>query len=135
MTRAGAFERWFAWAIDVVIVILISLLALIPLLGGLLVAITGTGYLLMRDQGGASIGKRAMGLRVIGSNGQPASRNALIVRNALLALPYLLHFIPFLGVILTFVFWAPVCFIEAMSALITGQRIGDKLAGTMVVKC
>lgn len=132
--RAGAFERWFAWAIDLVILILITLLALIPLLGGILVAITGTGYLLMRDQGGASIGKRAMGLRVIGINGLPANRNALIIRNALLALPYLLHFIPFLGVFLTIVFWAPVCFIEAMSALITGQRIGDKMAGTIVVK-
>ncbi len=131
---AGVFERWFAWVLDIVIVILVSLLALIPLLGGILVAITGTGYLLMRDHRGASIGKRAMGLRVIGSDGRPANRNALILRNTLLALPYLLHFIPYLGIFLTMIVWIPVCFIESLSTLITGRRIGDRLAGTIVVK-
>jgi uncharacterized RDD family membrane protein YckC len=134
LVRAPAFERWCAWLIDGALVILISLLALIPLLGGILVAVTATGYLLLRDRQGASLGKRVMGLRVVGQDGQPASSNALIMRNAILALPYLLHFIPYLGVVLTTVIWAPTCFIESFSVLLTGQRIGDKLAGTMVVK-
>ncbi len=132
--RAGAFERWLAWAIDVVIVMLISILALIPVLGGILVAITGTGYLLMRDHQGASVGKRAMGLRVIGQDGQPAARNSLLLRNAALALPYLLHFIPYLGIFLTIVVWAPICFFEGLTAFLTGRRISDRLAGTIVVK-
>lgn len=133
-TRAGVFERWLAWVLDIIIIILVSLLALIPLLGGFLVAITATGYMLLRDQGGASIGKRVMGLRVVGKDGHPANRNALIMRNVVLSFPYLLHFIPYLGILLTILVWAPICFIESVSALITSQRIGDKLAGTIVVK-
>ena len=131
---AGKIARWFAWGIDLFIVALISLLALIPLLGGILVAVMGTSYLLLRDSHGASLGKRLMGLRVIGKDGQLASRNALILRNLFFALPYLLHFIPYLGIVLTILFWVPVCFIEGFCALLKGERIGDMLAGTRVVK-
>lgn len=131
---ADKVARWFAWGIDLLIVIGISLFALIPLLGGILVALMGTSYLLFRDFQGASFGKQAMGLRVVDKNGQPASGNALILRNLFFALPYLFHFIPFLGVFLTLLFWVPVCFVEGFCALLKGERIGDMLAGTRVVK-
>lgn len=134
LVPADKVARWFAWGIDLLIVVGISLFALIPLLGGIMVAIMGTSYLLLRDFQGASLGKRAMGLRVVGKEGQPASSNALILRNLFFALPYLFHFIPFLGIFLTLLFWVPVCVIEGFCALLKGERIGDMLAGTRVVK-
>lgn len=134
MQKAGLFERWLAWIIDTFLIFLISFLSLIPILGGILVAITATGYLLLRDQNGASIGKRVMKLQVVNNDGRPANRNALIIRNALFAFPYLLHFIPYLGILFTLLIWTPICLVESLSVLFTGHRISDKIAGTIVVK-
>jgi len=70
--------------------------------------------------GGASPGKRALGLRVIGDDGLPLSRRASVVRNLLRAVDML-----------------PGSYLIGLVALVVsvrGQRLGDMAAGTLVVR-
>jgi uncharacterized RDD family membrane protein YckC len=68
-----------------------------------------------------TIGKMALGLRVIGANGQPCGWGQAFARNITKALAtYSL-----LGLILTSIF---------IGRSATAQRLGDRLAGTTVVK-
>jgi uncharacterized RDD family membrane protein YckC len=111
------------------------ILGFIPLLGPFLLSpLFLLAYWLLRDFNGASLGKMAMGTAVISKNGQAATQGSRILRNVPLAIPNMLMLIPILGWIAA----VPVAFIvivaEIIALLSTGERLGDKLANTMVVK-
>ncbi|MBI5642600.1 MAG: RDD family protein [Deltaproteobacteria bacterium] len=105
--------------------------------------LAGTTYILISDGlRGGSLGKRLIGLKAV-SLADPAEETDFkqsIIRNSvfgvLVAIYFLLGWIPYLGKILIFVSWAAVVGIEV--ALIytdeLGQRFGDRIAGTIVIK-
>jgi uncharacterized RDD family membrane protein YckC len=132
-----AADKWLRVAgyfIDVVPALILSLVSLIPFIGLIFAGILLTPYWLLRDITGASLGKLALGMRVIGQNGQPASKGALMLRNLPLIAAPVCMIIPVLGYFL----FAPVALIvvlvEAVMLLSQGSRLGDKMAGTVVVK-
>ncbi len=140
---ADKLIRFLAWMIDVLIVVpflfvLGFVLGLIPviglLIGGMAGGLLGTAYFLLRDFNGASPGKMLLGLKVVSRNGQPADQKALILRNVTLAAPHLLNLIPIIGWLFAIVIAVPVGLTEAICALVKGERMGDMLAGTLVVK-
>lgn len=97
-------------------------------------ALSAAGYLLVRDGLFArqSVGKKLVGLRVAASDGAAAGYRESILRNAPLALIYVLFLVPYAGWLLGPFFLA----VESLVALgdERGMRIGDMLAGTVVVR-
>ena len=85
-------------------------------------------YLLLRDFAGASPGKRARKLRVVNADGQPADGTQLFLRNTTIAAVPFCADVP-IAAPLSLLLLA----IEVVTWLVRGQRIGDMLAGTMVV--
>jgi uncharacterized RDD family membrane protein YckC len=105
-----------------------------PLIGPMIYGLLAGAYLLLRDIKGASLGKTAMGTRVFSKNGGEADTQSLIMRNLPLAAPYALLLIPFFGL---FIF-SPVAFIVGIVEIVMyftqGERLGDKIANTTVLK-
>lgn len=134
LVPADKLIRWLAWVIDHLLVMFIIPIALIPLIGGLIVGALLVAFWLMRDVKGASPGKQLLGLRVVGKDGLPATREALIKRNLPFGLPHIVQIIPYLGIVLSYIISFPINVIEAIMVVATGERIGDRIAGTMVVK-
>ncbi len=129
MRKADLTTRAIAGFVDCLLVIGLSRL---PDVIGFLAA---SGYILMRDSllGGRSLGKKAVGLRVLArdDHGQAATSKDSIIRNIPLAAAYGLFMIPYAGWIL-----GPFALaVEWLTALgdEKGMRIGDLLASTYVV--
>lgn len=126
--------RIAAYLIDVIPAFLIALIGLIPIVGQIVAGLLLSCYWLFRDVNGASIGKLLLGLRVVAVNGGEASIGARVGRNAILIIGPLLIAIPIIGYFLG----GPVAFVigivEILMVLTQGYRLGDKLAGTKVVK-
>jgi uncharacterized RDD family membrane protein YckC len=125
--RVGAF------LIDIVPAIILAALNLLPLVGHFVSSTVIAAYWLLRDINEASPGKMVLGSRVVSANGSPATTGQKIGRNITLALPGLISAIP-----LGFLFAIPLAllffFTEVVMLLVTGNRLGDKLAGTTVVR-
>ena len=124
MSRFGGF------LIDFVIVWPLNLISVIPIIGPLIVIF----YWLLRDINGRSLGKAIVGTTIIGKHGRPATAMQRIVRNLPFAIFTLLLFIPIVGELAAFLLQALAFTAEVIAVLITGERIGDKIAGTTVVK-
>ena len=88
----------------------------------------------MRALLGPSVGKRLTGLAIIAANGGPAGAGQLILRNVPLALPYIILMIPLFGTFIGAGLDALVLVIEFIMILADGRRLGDQLAGTMVMR-
>lgn len=85
---------------------------------GYLAAVTFAYYFLQEGLFSFTIGKRLLGLRVLGKGGDPASMRGSLIRN-----------------FLRFVDWLPLLYILGAAAIVmsTGkQRLGDTAAGTIV---
>jgi uncharacterized RDD family membrane protein YckC len=136
---AGNYEiapmgsRIAAALIDLLILILIGLLDLAPPLN-LAAAAASFSYALLRDVKGASLGKHIMHLKVLSKSGRPATTGQLIGRNVIFALPSLAYIFPFIGILITNVLYLVLIIIELVLWVSTRNRIGDRLASTMVVK-
>jgi len=132
--NAGRGIRVGAYLIDLVPALFMGLLGIIPFIGPILAGLLLTPYWLLRDVMGGSFGKVLLGLRVVGKDGRPATKGALVARNLPLIIGPAMMVIPLLG----YVFGPGAAFvcilIEAISLLATGERLGDKIAGTVVVK-
>ena len=128
--------RVLGYLIDILPAIVISLiLGFIPIIGPLFLSpLFLLAYWLMRDFNGASLGKMAMGTRVIAKNGQEATQGSRILRNLPLAIPNMLMMIPIIGWIAAIPVGLIVIIVELVTLLSTGERVGDKLANTMVIK-
>ncbi len=131
---ANVGVRFAGYLIDVIPAMLLGLVAIIPLIGIMVAGCLLAPYWLLRDIVGASLGKLALGLRVVQKDGQPASTKALILRNAPLALGPILMTIPLLGYLLGPPIAGIMILVEGISLMAQGERIGDRLAGTAVVR-
>lgn len=90
--------------------------------------IAGLG-LLLKDVAGASPGKWLVGVRVADRDGGPAGLGRRVVRNVTLAGAPLLMGVPYVGGL------GVVIFASEMALVLAGrERLGDRLAGTTVVR-
>ena len=124
---ASVLMRFFAVLIDGILIGIIEGI-LIGIthnqgIGELLSLVISLGYfILMEGQRGATLGKMALGLRVVRMDGAPITMNEAVIRNLLRIVDALPVFIPYLvGAIL--VWNSPL-----------KQRLGDRVAKTMVIR-
>lgn len=123
------FQRFLAYFIDV---FLCGVIGLVPVLGG----IAATVYMLVRDGlfNGQSVGKKIAGLKVEKQDGTPATFADSVKRNMILAVPDVVLIIPVAGFVLYLVVMSVVTVVESAFVLLNDRRLGDRLAGTQVVK-
>jgi uncharacterized RDD family membrane protein YckC len=129
---AGIATRFMALMLDLAIIFgvafillmasLVTAEAVAVIVASSLVLVFYIGYFVIFEVagGGRTVGKRAVGLRVVTDGGAPAGLRASLIRNLML----LLEGLP--------LFYAP----AIVSALVTrnNQRLGDLMAGTLVVR-
>jgi uncharacterized RDD family membrane protein YckC len=133
-TPAEKGIRVAGYLIDVVPAIVLGLFGMIPVLGPIIAGLLLSPYWLLRDISGASIGKLILGYKVVLKGGQPASVGARILRNLPLAVGPAFLIIPFLGYILGPAVSCIAVLVEGILVLTGGERLGDKIAGTTVIK-
>lgn len=131
---ADKWARVAGYFIDLIPAVVLGLVAMIPVIGLIMAGLLLGPYWLLRDIGGASLGKLALGMRVVSQNGQPASKGARVLRNLPLIAAPLCMLIPILGYVLVLPVGAIVLLVEGIMLLSQGSRLGDKMAGTVVVK-
>jgi uncharacterized RDD family membrane protein YckC len=134
VVTADTASRVLGYLIDVLPTVLIGLLALIPIVGAILAGLVLCVYWVSRDIGGSSLGKLVMRTRVALKDGHEAPIAARILRNVPIGLPGCAMSVPVAGYVLGPGCGGLVFLIEAIALLATGERIGDKLANTTVVK-
>ncbi len=127
-------RRVVAYLIDLVPMLILALVHLLPIVGWMLYGFLHACYWLLRDVGGASIGKSVMGSFVASENGAPSTTSQRILRNVPLAIPGVIGMIPLIGIIFEFVVAVVIFGGEAILLLATGRRFGDRLAGTSVFR-
>jgi len=118
----------------VVPAVFLGFFALIPIAGPVIAGLLLTPYWLLRDVFGVSLGKLALGMRIVRLNGQPASAAPRILRNVPLMVGPACLIIPVLGYILAPPVAGIAVLVEGVLVLTQGSRLGDRLAGTVVVK-
>ena len=126
--------RVAGYLIDVLPAIVLGLFGLIPVMGPIMAGLLLTPYWLLRDITGSSLGKLILRTMVVRKDGQPASTGARIIRNLPLALGPAFLIIPFLGYFLGPATAGVTVLVEAIMLLSQGERVGDRIAGTTVVK-
>lgn len=131
---ADKSSRVAAYFIDVIPAIVLGLFGFIPVVGVIIAGLLLTPYWLLRDVTGASLGKHVLGLRVSQRNGLPAGIGARVLRNIPLAIGPSLLIIPLLGYLLGPPVACVMVLVETILLLAQGERLGDKLAGTTVVR-
>lgn len=128
---AGVGVRFVALFIDGIILSIVSGIIQAIIIGvthsagaaGFLSFVIAMGYLIiMEGQRGTTLGKMALGLRVVNLDGTPITMNQSVIRNLLLLVDEVPFFIPcLLGAIL--IWNSPL-----------KQRLGDRVAKTMVIR-
>lgn len=135
-SKAQYLERFIAKFIDFLVM---GALFLVP---GAVGPLAGTTYILISDglRGGASLGKRIIGLRVVSTETlEPADFRKSILRNSpfavLIVFSYLVGWIPYLGKVLEAAALLAVFGIEIILIFTDdlGARFGDRIARTIVV--
>jgi len=126
--------RVAGYLIDVLPAIVLGLFALIPIMSPIMAGLLLAPYWLLRDITGSSLGKLILRTMVVRKDGQPASTGARILRNIPLALGPAFLIIPFLGYFLGPATAGVTMLVEAIMLLSQGERVGDRIAGTTVVK-
>lgn len=147
---APLLNRILAYILDILPTLILFPIALIPIIGQIFMGILLLLYWLLRDTWGASLGKWAMGLEVRSANGQPTLGGPRILRNipfavypsimilvgmgSILALiiPPLAILVSYVGLMMVVGVAFVVVVTEATMLLVTGRRIGDRIAGTAV---
>lgn len=135
-TKATLLERFLGAFIDGLILLPIyvglGLMSfMVPVLvTGAISAVIGAAWWLLRDAKGISIGKKVMGLEVISKSGAAATEDQLMKRNYTLGGGAALGIIPVAGAMIG----GAVNLIEGILLIAKGERYGDEMAGTMVVK-
>lgn len=132
-----AVEKWVrvaGYLIDVIPAMFLGLVGLIPIAGAIFAGLLLTPYWLLRDVFGASLGKLLLGSKIVQKDGSPAHVGARVMRNLPLMIGPALLVIPFAGYILGPMVAGIVILVEGILVLGDGSRLGDRLAGTKVVK-
>lgn len=140
-TQSSAYpapaDKWLrvaGYLIDVVPAVFLGLVGLIPIAGPIIAGLLLTPYWLFRDVFGVSLGKVLLGMRIVQRDGSPASAAARVLRNLPLIAGPLCLLIPILGYFLVVPVAGTVVLVEGILVLSQGSRLGDKIAGTVVVK-
>ncbi len=133
-TKATMLDRFAGAFIDGIILVPIYFvlgfaLAFMPMLAGLVTGLVGAAWWLLRDAKGVSIGKKVMNLEVISKDGSPATQDQLMKRNFTLAGGMAISGIPVVGLA-----GSAINLVECILLLAKGERYGDTMANTMVVK-
>jgi uncharacterized RDD family membrane protein YckC len=130
---ANTSQRIVSGIVDVapLLVVTIALTAFVtPFdVGATLARLVAALGLLLKDVTGASPGKWLVGVRVLERTGAATSAGRRLLRNVTLAAAPLLAGMPYLGRIA-----AVVCIVEMVLVLAQKERLGDRLAGTTVVR-
>ncbi len=132
-TPAPAGTRVAAVLIDMLPTFLVLPIIWIPIVGQFIGGFLLFVYWQFRDVFGRSLGKLAMGLKIQDGAGNLPSVGALILRNLPFGICFLLSMIPFIG----YMFLAGafiVDLIELILVVTNNNRIGDRMAGTVVVQ-
>ncbi|MBF0312364.1 MAG: RDD family protein [Oligoflexia bacterium] len=130
--RIARLSRMIAKFLDLLIVAILC--TIIYPLGVFL----GIAYLCISDsmQGGQSIGKRFIGLAVIGlSDGRPCTFKQSCMRNLPLLIPLSMMIVPLWGWFLAVMLGLPLISLELylLFMLDSGHRLGDVMADTTVI--
>ncbi len=130
--KVDLMSRFLAALIDGVLSSVVSMV--IPVLGGIL----ATVYMLGKDGlfDGRSVGKKVLNIQVVTETGQPADYTVSAKRNAIFAVPYVIMIIPVLGWAIAPIVGLSLAIIETVLVFsdTKGRRLGDKWAGTQVIK-
>jgi uncharacterized RDD family membrane protein YckC len=130
---ANTSQRIVGGIVDVapLLVVTVALTAFVtPFdVGATLARLVAALGLMLKDVTGASPGKWLVGVRVMERTGAPASAGRRLLRNVTLAAVPLLAGVPYLGRIA-----AVICIGEMVLVLWQKERLGDRLAGTAVVR-
>ena len=129
VSKADTLNRSIARFIDILIALVLSRLP------GYIGVLTGLTYIGIADglMAGRSPGKRVIGLRALyRSDRRPADFRASILRNSTIGVFYLVFHIPYVG-------WALALLGLGFELLLIigspeGMRLGDEIAGTVVVE-
>lgn len=132
--KADLTKRCVAALIDFLLAAAVSL---IPLFGGIL----GALYILCRDgleldfMNRRSIGKTLLKVRAVRDDGEPVDLVTSMKRNLPFALAPIVSIVPILGWLLAPVVATVIGVIELVLVLVDdrGQRLGDRLADTIVI--
>jgi uncharacterized RDD family membrane protein YckC len=133
-TREETGRRIFAFLIDIVPMLLLGLVHFVPVIGWMFYGLLHALYWLLRDINGASPGKSILGSYVASAAGGPSSNSQRMLRNLPLAIPGFLGLIPLIGIFIEFFAALALFGLEAVLLLTTGSRLGDRLAGTTVLR-
>ncbi|MBT9331033.1 RDD family protein [Paracidobacterium acidisoli] len=131
ITPVSRGRRFGAYFIDFCIAFLLVLVGTIPIVGLIITPIIAL-YWLLRDINGASPGKSLLGLAIVSRGGGRSTTMQRILRNLPFAIMVLPLLIPYIG-LTDYPIQLFVILVEALMVILTRERIGDKLAGTMVV--
>jgi uncharacterized RDD family membrane protein YckC len=131
---ASRGRRFVGLMIDEVLTWPFGFLLVIPILGQEVLAFVVLVFWFLRDMNGKSLGKALAGTSIVNHLGAPATARQRFVRNIPFALPILLLFVPLTGVPVAYFFQGIAFMAEAGAVIFTGERLGDKLAGTIVIK-
>ncbi len=126
--------RLGALLIDAACAIPLTFIAVIPFLG-ILGAPLLAAYWVSRDSffGGQSIGKKVVGLKVIKPDGSPFTWADSVKRN-IIYFALLVLMIPIYGLVFNGLLSGPLGIAELVMVLTGGQRIGDRMGNTYVVR-
>ncbi len=133
-SKASEVDRLVSGLIDGLILMPVGLLMIIPIVGWIAYGLIAAAWWLLRDSQGISIGKKVMNLEVISKDGGTPTRDQLMKRNFTLAGPMIIFAIPLVGPLIGGPLCGLVFLIEGILVLSKGERYGDTMANTMVVK-
>jgi uncharacterized RDD family membrane protein YckC len=130
--------RYTGFALDYIPLACLVVMTLIPFLGVIFAIFYGLlaiAYHLLRDVigGSGSLGKRGVGTKILRKDGSEATTGQKVLRNITFAAPYVFYLIPLLGLFLGPLFFGIAFLVEALLVAFKGERLGDMMAGTMVV--
>lgn len=121
--------------IDVVPIIIVSIiLGFVPIAGAILAGLISIAYWLLRDINGASLGKMLLGLKVVRKDGSESGTQERILRNVTLIAGGVFSLIPLAGIVLGPAIGLCVGIVELVFLFTQKERLGDRIAGTTVVR-
>jgi len=137
LNQANLQSRLFAKFTDLLVVILLGLVFRggVGSLLGFFYSLVADGLPIARLRG-QSLGKKLLGIRVVGQDGSPIKLKSSVIRNIPVGIVTLLMVVPFWGWILSFLVGIPFGLIElSLIARAKGrQRLGDVMAETFVIR-
>jgi uncharacterized RDD family membrane protein YckC len=126
--------RALGYVIDVLPCFLFAVINVLPIIGTMIYGAILTAYWLLRDVAGTSLGKLILGNRVASKKGCDSSVGQRLARNLPLVIAPILLIIPVIGMVLGPSVAIVVIVAEVILILSKGERLGDMMAGTVVVK-